>query len=1693
MSDSGEGEGFFEDEARDVEDSEEEDIVAPARRAKGKTMKGRAGGGSEDEADDNEEDASGGDNGYVDSSEEEDEGQDEYEKDDFLVDEDEVEDDEEDDVEQEKAKKKKKKKGKKKRKRLALDEDDYDLLEDNTGVRVKRPQHMRRIARKGGTVDELEEDDHRTAQQKLQEDLFGGDDDLDEDEDDLGGAGGHDDVDDEDDVDDDEDGLDDFIVEGDEDGEPGSGKRRRRRKRRGVGHISSEALEEAQEIFGDVDNFLQKYRDLKARNTGQEMAEDELNELDMSDEEEAADMRAARIERKEQRRLRMVRERIEPDLLAKYGLTDEDELIRKIDIPERFATQGDMMEAIHEGNVEEAAEWVYQNLFGTESRVNIARNLVEDGLREVDMLPLDGRKNWDRIDLEGDIMDIKGLRGVTRPRDDVDAWRSNKVAQDNLVMAITEVLRCLYIEKEEIPLIAMYRKERCGELLASRKSDLPRWTTRRDVEIQRERIGPDDTWFPEGAVQAKHRRARRWEVLWAIWESSKTYAKLLKRRQARTNTYEGALGRATTDEERSALESCVTSLSEASSFEAIDDIEAKFRLIMIDSRETPASGEARKNPKKTSLYSIARKSGIGAVMPSMGITAAQFGENLQQGYKKHEPEDPQVAPLEFVAPYAVPGSAFADPAKILAAAQHMAAVELAADPNVRQEVRRLMLTHQDAFRCTISTEPTARGEEVLDPFHVYGSVKRLRDKPLDRFQGSEQYLYIKMAEAEGLITATVGLREGDLDRLVDRLKDKYVSEGVSLICQQWNGLREKILRDAVVNHIMPAINREMRTLLESDARQQLLTNYASALWELAITPPLQIMHPEDDEYLEELRVMAVTWGPGGNRRDSGPPTVAVMLDAAGNMVDFIKLPQLSGRGPRPGTRDKRSESLGGIFHDPRKERDAHRMRDFIMQHEPHVIIVGASGLDSWQLKADMETIRDNILEHDPEFMTRMDTGTIEVRFASDVVSKLWASTAEAQEEITEQGDQVRRGVGLGRSVIEPLAVLAGLCGPAMEVLSLPLHPLQKAVANSARHHVVEQVMITAVNQIGVDLNLAVQCSWMAPMLRFVCGLGRRKAAALISAVSKRDGGFVQSRREILSELGVMDKKVFINCGPFLRIRRAGSAMVNLVVDRMDDTRIHPMHYEWAVRIAQDALMYQGQRGVDEAKAIENAMEKPDSVLQLDMWDAADKLKQNEGLLEEAVSRLIDIQYELVSPYGEVRGESLPPSDADIFHMLTSDGCDNGLKKGKMVEALVTFLNENEVECELEGRIPARIERGYLSSSRNPDDIRIRDLVARGQNLTARIVDIDYRGFAVRLTCRSADLADDVFWEETYCAYDDPYYYVLTDDERAEKLAAKKRAASRKVDRLPNRPIRHERYRNLSAVEASEFLKDADVGEFIFRPSSQGLDRLGLTLVVYGSTRTGNHMLHLPIREGPKSGSGPGAKMALGKWLCVDSIHALPKGEKYEDLDEVVVRFVEPLVANIKSIISNRKFLHGSKDELDTMLTNQKSRYPQQAVYCLGVSLERVGYFYLAHILNRTPHHEYIYPTNQGICFRARMFDDIDLVINHFKMQPIDPARRATEQDRARVPAGPSRTDNFRSGGQPSGPYADQSSARHMPPGHPRHGGGSHGARDEPRANRHASVLAKGQSSRPHSGPPHRTGAIPSPWGQRQTNTTISRR
>jgi transcription elongation factor SPT6 len=70
-----------------------------------------------------------------------------------------------------------------------------------------------------------------------------------------------------------------------------------------------------------------------------------------------------------------------------------------------------------------------------------------------------------------------------------------------------------------------------------------------------------------------------------------------------------------------------------------------------------------------------------------------------------------------------------------------------------------------------------------------------------------------------------------------------------------------------------------------------------------------------------------------------------------------------------------------------------------------------------------------------------------------------------------------------------------------------------------------QVLVTALAQVGVDINLLANVSWRRDCLAYVPGLGPRKARSLLEAV-QRNGNKVESRNEMYRELRVLGKNVF---------------------------------------------------------------------------------------------------------------------------------------------------------------------------------------------------------------------------------------------------------------------------------------------------------------------------------------------------------------------------------------------------------------------------------------------------------------------------------------------------------------------------------------------------------------------------------------
>lgn len=234
----------------------------------------------------------------------------------------------------------------------------------------------------------------------------------------------------------------------------------------------------------------------------------------------------------------------------------------------------------------------------------------------------------------------------------------------------------------------------------------------------------------------------------------------------------------------------------------------------------------------------------------------------------------------------------------------------------------------------VSTSPTPDGNAVIDSFHRFAGVKWLRGKPLSKFEDA-QWLLIQKAEEEKLIQVTIKLPEPVLNQLTSESEVHFLSDGVSKSAQSWNEQRKLILEDAFFNFLLPSMEKEARSLLTSKAKNWLLMEYGNVLWNKVSVGPYQ--RRENDLGSDEEpapRVMACCWGHGK------PATTFVMLDSSGEVLDILYAGSLSLRGQN-------------VNDEQRKKNDQQRLLKFMMDHQPHVVVLGAVNLSCTRLKEDI--------------------------------------------------------------------------------------------------------------------------------------------------------------------------------------------------------------------------------------------------------------------------------------------------------------------------------------------------------------------------------------------------------------------------------------------------------------------------------------------------------------------------------------------------------------------------------------------------------------------------------------------------------------------------------------------------------------------------------------------------------------------
>ncbi|KAJ4980659.1 hypothetical protein NE237_031496 [Protea cynaroides] len=1435
-----------------------------------------------------------------DDEDEDEEGQDEYEKDGFIVDDLDEEEEQEDEEERadsdEERQKKKKRKKRESEKNYVLDEDDYELLQDNNATGFQRPRpgskKFKRL-KKAGRDNEQEEpsgfsDDEafdetgrsgRTAEEKLKRSLFGDDEgapleDIAEEEEQP---------EEEDDADiGEEDEMADFIVEEeeefDETGAPVRRKKPKRKKSRQAPGVSSAALQEAHDIFGDVEDLLDR-RKRSLEKGGRFGESSEWKEKRLEDE-------------------------FEPFILTEKYMTEKDNRIREIDVPERIqlseeSTGPPPTDVL---SMEEESTWIYNQLyltfFGTRTLSDETRILSEEE----------------------------------------DSEMSKRISREDIV----RFLEMLHVQKYDIPFIAMYRKDACPTLL------------RDPVQVEAE---------GEGGNTEKKPRIKWHKVLWFIRDLDRKWLLLQKRKNALQLYYNKRYeeeSRRIYDETRLSLnqqlfESITKSLKTAESEREVDDVDSKFNLHFPPGEVGVEEGQF-KRPKRKSLYSVCNKAGLWEVASKFGCDSEELGQLLNEFSGTRNVDELEYArpiPEEIASNFTC--AMFGTPQAVLKGARHMAAVEISCEPLVRKYVRNLYVKE-----AVISTSPTPDGNEAIDPFHQFAGVKWLHEKPLKEFKDA-QWLLIQKAEEEKLLQVTIKLPEDELNNLIRETNEHYLSDGVSKSAQLWNEQRKLILQDAFFNFLLPSMEKEARSLLTARAKNWLLMEYGKNLWNKVSVAPYQRKESDiasDDEAAP--RVMACCWGPGK------PSTIFVMLDSSGEVLDVLYTGSLSVKSQN--VNDQR-----------RKKNDQQRVLKFMTDHQPQVVVLGAVNLSCTRLKDDIYEIIFKMVEEYPRDVGQ-EMDNLVVVYGDESLPHLYENSRVSSDQLPGQPGIVKRAAALGRHLQNPLAMVATLCGPAREILSWKLSPLEHFLTPDEKYEMVEQVMVDATNQVGIDINLAGSHEWLFAPMQFVAGLGPRKAASLQRVLVRT--GAIFSRKELT--VNGLKKKVFINAVGFLRVRRTGLASNSShIIDLLDDTRIHPESYEMATEMAKEVYKHEVEVEDDsndldddvQEMAIEHIREKPKMLkaLELDKYASA---KGYGGKLQT----LEDIKMELIHGFQDWRNPYQEPSQDEEFYMISGE-TEETLAEGRLVQATVRRVQPQRAFCGLESGLTGMLHREDFS-----DDpvVNLTEHLNEGDILTCKIRSIQKHKYQVFLSCRESELKSNHFQNsrsrDLYYREDPSSLHSEQEKARKEKELAKKH--------FKPRMIVHPRFQNITADEAMEFLLNKDVGEAIIRPSSRGPSFLTLTLKIYDGVYA-----HKDIIEGGKEHKDITSLLRLGKTLKIGR-------DTFEDLDEVMDRYVDPLVTHLKTMLSYRKFKKGSKAEIDDLLRIEKSEHPLRIVYCFGICHEHPGTFILSYIRSTNPHHEYIGLYPKGFRFRQRDFEDIDRLVAYFQRHIDDPPPGSTPSIRS---------------------------------------------------------------------------------------------
>lgn len=1067
--------------------------------------------------------------------------------------------------------------------------------------------------------------------------------------------------------------------------------------------------------------------------------------------------------------------------------------------------------------------------------------------------------------------------------------------------SVAKVLDFLNVEDFEVPFIFQHRKD---YLIHAVRAELPPDPGHQDA--------------PEYELRAE--KLLNQTDLWEILDLDLKFRALVEKREALVKAYDNVKGISQVQDEV-----VDDMLPAALTMEEIQDIQDyvhfqySSELKDISATQAESNGTYKRAGASTSLFFEKLRAGKAYnVVRGFGISADSFAQSALESNQRAYTEDPHERP-DDLADQCVDGEEFQTGAQVLKAAKAMFAEELTMSPRMRKLMRQTYYAngHFDCIR-------TEKGLRKIDDDHPYYQFKYLRNQSLTQIaRNPELYLRMLKAEEEGLVE--VRLRLGNEGLMKRNLYKILASDNFSEVADAWNVIRREVLDLAWVklDRIMVrGVKENLKTECENQLARKCREKYSEKLDQAPYKPKGMLLGTTP-------RVLALTNGGGFAAKDA---IIWAWVEEDGRVLENGKFANLRLGNPEKSIPDSA---------------DIAKLIELVERRKPDVLAVSGYSADARTLYKDLQAVVDQHELRGSEYededgIERRDK--IDVVIVNDEVARLYQNSERSTIDHPGLAPLTKYAVALAKYLQNPMKEYAAL---GKDITSITFDTSQSLLPQDKLYKYLETAMVDMVNLVGVDINEAVSETYTANLLPYICGLGPRKAAAMLQAIN-RNGGTVATREELVGDpdagkLQAVGPKVWANCAGFLWVE---FDPIEPASDYLDNTRVHPEDYDLGRKMAADALELDEEdikAEVDEGgpsavvkKLIKDEAQEKVNDLILEMY--AEQLERNFNQKKRAT--LETIRAELQQPYEELRRSFALMRSEEIFTMLTGE-TEESLAEGMTLPVSIRRVFPDHIEVRLDCGIEGAVSEAEFPSGVGMNGVEPRSALQPHQTLQAKVLFINRKQLTAQLSFREDALRrsyrkdvdrDPGEWDDAQEASD-----------KRDMVKQKEDVAGR-----AQRVIKHPLFRPFNKEQAEEYLGPQSRGDVVIRPSSNGPDHLAVTWKV-----ADNVFQHIDVLELDKEN-----EFSVGRTLRIGGKY------NYSDLDELIVNHVKAMARKVDEIVTDDRFQTGSKAQTgksrswccgrcmiltllaEQWLTAYMDANPKRAMYAFCINREYPGYFYL---------------------------------------------------------------------------------------------------------------------------------------------------